>query len=113
MSAQRTSARRAISHNAPQVNEYEKLEAIVRVLAGRFAAFEQREAEVRSVLGLNAAPPALGDHWATIKQVAFLTGFTTSGVRGWMRTGKVKYTTVGGRVFIDTRTLPTKKRKNV
>jgi hypothetical protein len=96
----------------PQVDDarYDKLEAIVRVLAGRVAALEQREPEVRTKLGLNAAPPALGDHWKAIKQIAGDTGYTASGVRGWMRTGKVTYTTIGGRVFIDTRTLPTKKR---
>jgi hypothetical protein len=96
---------------APPTPSAEQLLGICEVLSVRISELETSNAELRARLGLDAPPSLIGSHWSMVKQVAADTGYTESGVWGWVRTGKVDVMRMGGHLFIDTRTLPkTKKR---
>ena len=53
-----------------------------------------------------APPPIEHVERVTLKQAAYMSGYTVSGVRRWVRVGKVRSNKIGGHVLIDSASLP-------
>jgi hypothetical protein len=65
------------------------------------------EAKLAAVLArLPRLPP---ENWLRAKQVAGLTGYSIPSIYKWARAGRVLSTKVGGEVYIDPASLPSRR----
>lgn len=93
-----------------EAQQIEQFDALCFVLNAHVADLEASNAELRAALNLDAPPPTLSAGWLTVKQVAYIAGLTQSGVRAWIRKRRVEGKKLGGRVFINSRTIPARPR---
>lgn len=77
-----------------------KLQALIYVLSARLTELADSIDEVRTTLGLDAIPPAIGADWWTAKQVAGKTGYSQSQIRKLIRQKRLTSVKLGGHVLI-------------
>lgn len=107
----RAEIERSRADNAQLRRDVEGLAETCRLLRAHQNATDIRVN--RHDVALDLAPAALpiGDEEMSIKEIAFETGYSTSGVRRWVQHGIVKSRKLGGAVLIDRRSIPEKVKK--
>ena len=70
------------------------------LLNGRTYELEKSNRELRAFAGLDPPKPSIGPDWLGLKEAAFQTGLSQSGVRWRIATGKIEAIKRGGRLLI-------------
>lgn len=78
----------------------ERLTALNFILSGRVTALEDQSGD---------ATPSAEDVETTIKDAAFLTGFSESGIRQMIAKGKIGARKIGRRVLVNRTSLQTRQ----
>jgi len=88
----------ALARNGALEQRLDRLTAATFILNARLSDIETRVGAV--------SPPIDEGFWITPKEACHLTGRSRSCMHKWTRRGKVVARKLGGRIFIDRRSLP-------